>query len=63
MCADEQLVEFRGRCPFRFYMKNKFDRHGIKYGRFVKTLPVMYEIHMCTLVNKLQLLKKNKDNA
>ena len=30
MCVDEQLVGFRGRCPFRVYMKNKPDRYGIK---------------------------------
>ena len=30
MCVDEQLVGFRGRCPFRVYMKSKPDRHGIK---------------------------------
>lgn len=30
MCVDEQLVGFRGRCPFRVYMKSKPDRYGIK---------------------------------
>ena len=30
MCVDEQLVCFRGRCPFRVYMKSKPDRYGIK---------------------------------
>ena len=30
MCIDEQLVGFRGRCPFRMYMKSKPDRYGIK---------------------------------
>lgn len=27
---DEQLVSFRGRCPFRVYMKSKPDKYGIK---------------------------------
>lgn len=27
---DEQLVSFRGRCPFRIYMKNKPDKYGLK---------------------------------
>lgn len=30
VCVDEQLVGFRGRCPFRVYMKSKPDRYGIK---------------------------------
>ena len=30
MCVDEQLVRFRGRCPFRVYMKNKPDRYDIE---------------------------------
>ena len=30
MCVDEQLVGFRGRGPFRVYMKSKPDRYGIK---------------------------------
>ena len=30
MCVDKQLVGFRGRCPFRVYIKSKPDRHGIK---------------------------------
>lgn len=27
---DEQLVAFRGRCPFKIYMKSKPDRYGMK---------------------------------
>ena len=27
---DEQLVGFRGRCPFRIYMPSKPDRYGVK---------------------------------
>lgn len=30
MCIDEQLVPFKGRCPFRVYMKSKPDKYGIK---------------------------------
>lgn len=30
VCVDEQLVPFRGRCPFRVYMKSKPDKYGIK---------------------------------
>ena len=30
MCVDKQLVGFRGRCPFRVYMKSKPDCYGIK---------------------------------
>ena len=30
MCVDEQMVGFRGKCPFRVYMKSKPDRYGIK---------------------------------
>ena len=30
MCFDEQLVGFRGRCPFQMYMKSKPDLYGIK---------------------------------
>lgn len=30
VCIDEQLVPFRGRCPFRVYMKSKPDKYGIK---------------------------------
>ncbi|KAL1454554.1 hypothetical protein WDU94_010780 [Cyamophila willieti] len=29
--VDEQLVAFRGRCPFRMYMPNKPARYGIKF--------------------------------
>lgn len=29
-CIDEQLIPFRGRCPFRVYIKNKPDKFGIK---------------------------------
>ena len=28
--VDERLVRFRGRCPFRVYMKSKPGRYGIK---------------------------------
>jgi hypothetical protein len=28
--VDEQLVGFRGRCPFRMYLPSKPDRYGIK---------------------------------
>ena len=28
--VDEQLLSFRGRCPFRIYMKSKPDKYGIK---------------------------------
>lgn len=28
--ADEQLLAFRGRCPFRVYIKNKPAKYGIK---------------------------------
>ena len=27
---DEELVGFRGKCPFRVYMRSKPDRYGIK---------------------------------
>ena len=30
LTIDEQLVGFRGRCPFRVYMKDKPDKYGIK---------------------------------
>ncbi|XP_031331299.1 piggyBac transposable element-derived protein 4-like [Photinus pyralis] len=30
MCVDEQLVPFRGRAPFRVYMKSKPAKYGIK---------------------------------
>lgn len=30
LTIDEQLVPFRGRCPFRVYMKSKPDKYGIK---------------------------------
>lgn len=30
LCIDEQLVGFRGKCPFRMYIKSKPDRYGIK---------------------------------
>lgn len=28
--VDEQLLSFRGRCPFRIYIKSKPDKYGIK---------------------------------
>lgn len=30
LCIDEQLVGFRGRCPFRIYIPNKPNKYGIK---------------------------------
>ncbi|XP_031328259.1 piggyBac transposable element-derived protein 4-like [Photinus pyralis] len=30
LCVDEQLVPFRGKAPFRVYMKSKPDKYGIK---------------------------------
>ena len=30
LCIDEQLVPFKGNCPFRLYMKSKPDKYGIK---------------------------------
>ncbi|RWR98443.1 piggyBac transposable element-derived protein 4-like protein, partial [Dinothrombium tinctorium] len=30
LTIDEQLVGFRGKCPFKVYMANKPDKHGIK---------------------------------
>lgn len=30
LCIDEQLVGFRGRCPFRMYIPNKPNKYGIK---------------------------------
>ena len=30
VCVDEQLVVFRGRCPFRVYLPNKPGKYGIK---------------------------------
>ncbi|KRZ70418.1 PiggyBac transposable element-derived protein 4 [Trichinella papuae] len=30
VCVDEHLMSFRGRCPFRVYMKSKPDRYGVK---------------------------------
>lgn len=30
LCVDEQLVSFRGRCPFRVYMPDKPKKYGIK---------------------------------
>lgn len=30
VCIDEQLVKFRGKCPFRVYMKSKPARYGMK---------------------------------
>lgn len=29
LCIDEQLITFRGRCPFRIYMKSKPGRYGL----------------------------------
>lgn len=31
MTVDEQLLGFRGKCPFRQYIKSKPDRYGIKF--------------------------------
>lgn len=31
LAVDEQLYAFRGRCPFRQYMKSKPNKYGIKY--------------------------------
>ena len=36
MTIDEQLVCFRGRCPFRQYIQSKPGKQGIKIWRFVK---------------------------
>ena len=32
LTVDEQLVPFRGNCPFRQYMKSKSTKYGKKYG-------------------------------
>ena len=30
LCVDEQMIGFRGRCPFRVYIKSKLDQYGTK---------------------------------
>lgn len=35
LCVDEQLVPFRGKAPFRVYMKSKPDKYGIKIWALV----------------------------
>ena len=43
--VDEQLVGFRGRCPFRVYMPNKPNKYGMKIWLFY----VILRMHMSSM--------------
>ncbi|KRZ10388.1 PiggyBac transposable element-derived protein 4 [Trichinella zimbabwensis] len=38
LCVDEQLLPFRGRCPFKVYIKSKRHRYGIKIWTLCDTV-------------------------
>ena len=42
LTVDEQLLAFRGRCPFRQYILYTLGKHGKKYGLYATVLQVMF---------------------
>lgn len=57
VCIDEQLVAFRGRCPFRIYMKSKPDKFGIKLWLLVdeKGYVVQYDVYLGKINEKREV--------
>ncbi|XP_045489690.1 piggyBac transposable element-derived protein 4-like [Pieris rapae] len=51
---DEQLVGFRGRCPFRMYIPNKPNKYGIK-------LVMAADVHSKYVINAIPYLGKGTD--
>lgn len=52
--VDEQLVGFRGRCPFRMYIPNKPNKYGIK-------LVMAADVHSKYVINAIPYLGKGTD--
>lgn len=52
MCIDEQLVPFRGKAPFRVYMKSKPARYGIKIWALADC-ELNYTVNMQVYLGKL----------
>lgn len=52
LTVDEQLVSFRGRAPFRVYMKSKPDRYGIKIWALVDCA-TLYTMNLQIYLGKL----------
>lgn len=49
---DEQLVSFRGRCPFRVYMKSKPDKYGLKIWAMADS-ETAYSINLQVYLGKI----------
>jgi len=56
--VDEQMVCFRGRCPFKQYIPSKPGKYGKKSGQFVTPLALTHGKCKCTLVKMLDRPKK-----
>lgn len=55
VCIDEQLVPFRGRAPFRVYMKSKPDKYGLKIWALADC-ELYYTLNMQVYLGKIQLI-------
>jgi hypothetical protein len=54
--TDEQLLGFRGRCPFRVYIPNKPDKYGIK-------IVMICDSHTFYFISGMPYLDKAKPNG
>lgn len=58
LCVDEQLVPFRGKAPFRVYMKSKPDKYGLKIWALADCSSA-YTANMQIYLGKLNHITKN----
>lgn len=56
--VDEQLMPFRGRCPFTQYLPSKPAKYGIKLWFYATLYPIMLGIWRCTSAGTEMLLPK-----
>lgn len=54
LCVDEQLVPFRGKAPFRVYMKSKPDKYGLKIWALADCVTA-YTVNMQAYLGKFIL--------
>jgi len=59
LCVDEQLVPFRGKAPFRVYMKSKPDKYGIKIWALVDCT-TSFIVNMQVYLGKFFELQNNQ---